>query len=457
MSYTAHAYIPRISCSETQHSIGLVIASLQTAGSTSFSCRLLRWGSSTVADLAATIPARLDSTAWPGLEMAQALNSSPGLHSGPNHDAQPIDTSLQSPAAAAAAADHDVVHQHHADAWNGASPGAVLGHWASLQPGSLPGASVRSNAMHNLHGHPHLNQDRHMAVERSGSRIPLLAEEAEADADAAQAAPVNQTPAQQEGSSQQESVYKAAVLWQAPVQRHPGGLSSGMSPTAADTGDPPAVMAAAVRQPSQEQQYKLSHRRSHKIFAKQRPPDGGGLQAVGVAQQAQALRRRHRSRLKVTGGGQFKGIMSLGKHRSGRVSPEKVLLLPVRQASGTVSQLLYPETAASIGTAHQVSAHDDHHVQLRALSLMAMLPTKSKPTLPAAPLAQNAVKRQRQSMRKMIRKSVEQVNACTAQLQEQSMQQQEAREALHAMTSTTIAMLDDAISAAVHKQQYHGQ
>ena len=401
-------------------------------------CRLLRWGSSTVADLASAGSARLDQT-WPGLELAQAINpasTSPVPQGG--NALQPAITD---------------------EATSGSRPSPALKHWASSDRNALPGASL-GHSSHGLKSRLFHGVDEHKAVERSGSSIPMLAEAAESGMSQTQAADALQ--ALRDAASKAQLAHRMEAGHQRPVHDsiNADALQDCID-AAPDEQNASAALhsvaaAAADRQqpPELHQQQTLLHHRSYQRIARQHsharePPVASSEQAASSPQQAQVLRHRHRSRLKLSQGGVYKGIMSLARHRSGRVSPEKTALIPSRQPSGVPSQQPDVGRAAPTGPAFQDRAHATHHMKLKTIGLTAMLRTKGKP------VAQGTIKRHRPSLQDMLHQSVESVNACTAQLQEQSLQQQEIQRALQAMTSKTIAMLDHAISAAMQQQHHH--
>lgn len=401
--------------------------------------------------------------------MAQAVNTTPGLNLAALPDnAVPVSTVLQSLGAPANTVPDAAATAALGGVWSG--PG--LKHWASSKPDALPGASATSHARHGLPGRQPHDVDKHTAVERSGSSIPMLAEDGDVvyNGDVPQEVAHPTLPGR-ESNGLKEPWHWAARLHQVPMQQQGEGLGSDATGVDSDSEDVAAAAAPMDSQLGGEQQrqpHKLMQRLSHRHITKQhlharQPPrgDGSSSQAVEVSQQVQVLRHRHRSRLKLDLGGHYKGIMSLGKRRSGKVSPEKVVLLPVRQASGVSAQQPRPDRTASIGSAHCGSAHQsDHHPQLKTFGLVAMLPNKSKPgvTVSAAvPFVPGAAKRRQQSMQEMLHQSVQQVNACTAWLQEQHTQQQQMQKALQVMTATSVAMLDHAISAALCDQQHHAQ
>lgn len=398
--------------------------------------------------------------------MAQAVNTAPGLNSAALPDnAEPASTVLWSVNAPA----NTVLDSAANAAIGGVRSGPTLRHWASSNPGALPGASATPHARHGLPGRQPHDVDKHTAVERSGSSIPTLAE----DGDVVYIGPddpqevAHQTLAQHESSSLQGSGHWVARPHPGLMQQHAEGLETGARGFASEPQDVRATAAPTHRQLGGEQQqqpHKLMQRLSHRHNTKQPShalgsPHEGSSQAMEVSQQAQVLRHRHRSRLKVDLGRHYKGVMSLSKRRSGKVSPEKVALLPVRQASRISAQQPCPDRAASIGSAHCNPAHQsDHHPQLRPLGFVAMLPNKSKPGVTASaavPFAPGTAKRRQQSMREVLRQTVQQVSVCTTWLQEQHTQQQQMHKALQVMNATSVAMLDHAISAALCEQQHH--
>ena len=420
--------------------------------------------------------------------MAQALN----LAALPNA-AVPASTELQSTNAPA----NTVLDSAADTAIGGVQSGPTLRHWASSNPGALPGASATPRTRQGLPGRQPHDVDKHTAVERSGSSIPMLAEDTDVvySGDISQAM-AHQTLAQHESNSLQESGHwierprlaqtDSAVSPRSAhqglrlgtterprlglMQQYAEGLETGASGFTSEPQDTKAAAAFTKRQLGGEQQqqqqpHKLMQRLSYRHNTKQAShaqgsPHGSSPQAVQVSQQAQVLRHRHRSRLKLDLGRHYKGIMSLNKRRSGKVSPEKVAQLPVRQASVS-AQRPRPDRAASIGSAHRGSAHQsDHHPQLKTLGFMAMLPNKSKlgVTVPSTvPFAPGAAKRRHQSMQEVLHQTVQQVNVCATWLQEQNTQQQQMQKALQVMTATSVAMLDHAISAALYEQQHHAQ
>ncbi len=353
--------------------------------------------------------------------------------------------------------------------------GPTLRHWALSDPDALPGASAATpHARHGLPGRQPHDVDKHTAVERSGSSIPMLAE----DSDVMYSGDIPQEVAphtftQHESNSLQSLGHRAAGPRPGLMQQHAEGLETGTSGFASKPQDTGAAAASTNRQLGREQQQQQPHQLMQRVSYRhntkqpahaQESPRGSSSQAVQVSQQAQVLRHRHRSRLKLDLGRHYKGIMSLNKRRSGKVSPEKVALLPVRQASGVSAQQPRPDRAASIGSAHRGSAHQprvlSYHPKLKTLGLVAMLPNKSKLGLtvsPAVPFAPGATKRRHQSMQEVLHQTVQQVNVCTTWLQEQNTQQQQMQKVLQVMTATSVAMLDYAISAALHEQQHHAQ
>lgn len=357
-------------------------------------CRLLRWGSSTATDL------KLDQTR-PELYMDAVRNQ----HASQQQQADSLLLLPQPPASG------DVVGHV-------AQPG--LRHWASTDPDALPGVSAQPAEEPSLQHHQRHGLEKHLAVERSGSRIPVLMDDMGVPLTTLQ--------------SPQADVHRKAKLASRPQQTQPVPMSQGESQgseqqTALPQVDPshPSDLQPlqSATQPTQQD------RQSQQPIIRQQPHadtlgDTGDL--GGRSQPPQVLRQRPRSRLRLTQGGVVKGCLTLGKYRSGRVSPEKAALLPARQRSDV-----------------SFSSHQSYNDVGRVSSQTGMggkVPGRHAKLKPFP------------SMRDMLSSTLQQVHACTAQLQQQSVQQQQLQRSVRAMTAKTTAMLDQAILAAVHAQQY---
>ena len=328
------------------------------------------------------------------------------------------------------------------------APGsAVLRRWASSSPNDLPGgfadseaadtSGVQHSQLHGLH--------RRLAVERSGSSIPMLRD----DSDAAGLAPQALQPTD-EGPSD-------ATSTQLPAQQScmPEGECA-LSGRATDLPPPSDPFQSSDLQPPRSTSHRrLQHRPPSQHLTLQQPNAHRLTEALSesfASQPLQVLRRRNRSRLQLTQGGVAKGIMSLGKHRSGKISPEKAALLPLDQESSFSEQQNYVESDTS--DCESNAAGLNRHMKLSLHGLEAMLPNKRKSDAHVSATSRG-VARKRSSMHEVLHRSLQQVQACTAQLQEQNTQQQQLQRSVKAMTARTAAMLDQAILAAVHAQQHN--
>ena len=385
-------------------------------------CRLLRWGSSTIADLATSTSAKLDQT-WPGLEMGWAQNE-------------------QTPEQLQAEGLIDIGTLTASGVKQQSS--SVSRHWPSSSHNGLPGGFSDSEAASTSGPkHSHLEGLRsHSAVECSGSSIPMLLD----DSGAPCAMPQALQP-EAVGSSE-------AIGTQLPAQRD-------CMPEAANALSGQATDLSHLLnpfQPSSPQPQQASPPHGTQL----RPPDWDPVSPQTDApvlaeadshsvsgQPQQVLRRRNRSRLRLTQGGVAKGLMSLGKHRSGRISPEKAALLPLKQKESFSRQCSHVDT--DIPNCETNAADLTRHMKLSTAGLEAVVPNKSKSA--AQVIAARHAARQRSSMHEVLQSSLQQVQACTAQLQAQNAQQQQLQRAVKAMTAATAAMLDKAILAAVHAQQ----
>ena len=349
-----------------------------------------------------------------------------------------------------------------------------LRHWTSSDPDTLPGVFAQpTEGPPVLQHNQHHSLVKHLAVERSGSRIPLLLDDtgavshpsqmsqAWAAAKArlagiqqpAQDAPgpkaASQVSEQQTGSSQPKPAQDSGLQstdWhiqqdrqsQQPVPQQP------LNATA-----PEEVEDREGESRASQQQGKQSHQHSSDqpwLVHALKKDHGGEGQPAGPQQ---ALGHRPRSRLRLTQGGQAKGVMSVAKQRSGKVSPEQCALLPSRQRSSALHTDNSGQMPGS-GVEYTVSGQ---RLKLKTAALIAMKPNTGRPggsTLAAARPAAKACL----SARGMLSSSLQQVQACTALLEQQHVQQQQLQRSVQAMTAKTTATLDQAILAAVHAQQH---
>lgn len=323
-----------------------------------------------------------------------------------------------------------------------AGPSLGLKHWASSDPSEVPGASAECDGAHGLQGHLQYGLDKHSAVKRTGSSVPMLAEDLGTGPGTSQLSAADICgQSTQEAASQGPLARRQEAVQQAPVQEGADGDLSRRTLTASN------------RAASSGQQHKLLHLCSYRMARQHlhtsEAPDAVSPQSDGAQQQSQIL--RHRDRHRLSAGGQHREIMSLGKHSSGRVSPEQPALLHVRWPSGICPQQPISQPL-SVGSALAKSAHSDHHLKLKSLGLIAILPNIIKPSLSVKAASAVEFTSRRLSMQDMLHQTVEQVAACTVQMQEQSLQQQEIQKALQAMTCKCIAMLDHSISTAFQQQ-----
>ena len=389
-------------------------------------CRLLRWGSSTVADLASYSNARLDQ-ALPGLEIEgegkKASSQQPQFDS-----LSDVPLSTQSDTAQISR-----------------SP---LTHWASANPNALPGGFAEGAStprlQHNLHNGP----DKHSAVERSGSSIPVLLD----DSGTATATPVTLLQSDANTTSFSDGQDLPTQLEQAPALDYTMAEQAGDVATSAETPQ----QSSPQHQHSDVAQQRWRHRRSHWRLVQSQShvmTDTHGQDAE--IQLPQVLRRRSKSRLQVAQGGVVKGIMSLSKHQSGRVSPEKAVGSPSRQESATFLAKAHAHADMSELKLPSIQAAGSRKgLKLRTAAVAAMVPSKSISAL-HLPLPDKRPLGRRLTMHEVLQSSLQQVQACTAQLEKQCAQQQHLHRALKAMTARTVAMLDHAIYVAVTAQQHH--
>ena len=209
--------------------------------------------------------------------------------------------------------------------------------------------------------------------------------------------------------------------------------------------------ALQIQQPGHERHQHMTRQQSGVAVPKEVED------LAGECQPPQVLRRRPKSRLGLTQGGVVKGILSLAKQRSGRVSPEKAALLPFGQGSGASHQYHDDdddddddEVAQSSGMEDSVSGR---HCKLKTVGLVAMTPNSSRLAV-RVPAAARPAAKPCLSIKEMLSSSLQQVQACTEQLQLQHAQQQQLHRAIKAMTAKTVAMLDQAILAAVNAQEH---
>ena len=354
--------------------------------------------------------------------------SSPALGSDPALALQAAAAELASPPASQANASEAVAltalllaqQQQQQLSQTNADSTAALMSWPSSFPGALPGASAQT-PRHNV---PHLSRSRqqaqHEAVEKSGSGIPVLGDEAEHDSLLAELQTLsepNQQPVEHLPltSSAQEGSQKADAK--------DADTGTGMdvaSYIAADVGLLPylheasahTVDAAAALVPKEQQQHEST-----------------GVELNAVAFKAQVLRRRL----------SYNKPRRSSLLRSNRVGPDAMALpLPGRSVSAIFSD-------TSQGRSPKALKAPNARQELTELPKLGKCGTVAK--------AYSKKKHDKLSMQDMLRQSIDQVCACTEQLQQQRQQQQQLQKDMQAMKRVSIAMLDHAISAALQDQQ----
>lgn len=345
-----------------------------------------------------------------------------------------------------------------------------LRHWTSSDPAALPGVFAQPiEGPPFLQHNQHHGLEKHLAVERSGSRIPLLLDDAGAASRpsqmsqawaAAKASPAgSKQPAQDAPKPKAESqVFEQHTALSQPEPAPDPGLQSVDWHIQRDrqSQQPISLQPLQERAPKdsevcegESQASQQQDRQSHQLSFKQ-PSLARALQEESQpAGPQQVLRHRPRSRLRLTQGGVAKGIMSFAKQRSGRVSPEKFALLSSKQTSSALHQYdggqMSPQEAD-----YSVSGQ---LLKLKTAALVAKKPITGRPGSSTPTAVRPAVKACL-SAQKMLSSSLQQVEACTALLEQQRVQQQQLQRSVQAMTAKTTAMLDQAILAAVHAQQH---
>ena len=369
-------------------------------------CRLLRWGSSTVADLATASSARLDQT-WPGLEMTDALKELDPTH---------INSSGSFPASA----QPDVTGTSRSPAGH-----CLPSHPNALPEGSagdvitLPQGSVIPSAVH-----------------KTGFASPMLPDHTGA---------VCATP--------HMALQPSALAWsvvcqpQVPVQAEDpfpaDDAESGTASYDAEASQQSCSPSWQLRSAPHRQRQQNSHQCGSKQKIHADTLEGSEARDT-EGQLPQIL--RHRSRLQLAQEAGSKGILSLGKRQFGRVISAK----PVRLLTEPKSKVPHLRACSKDDTADYESRSCAESDTSTPPSLASTLPNISK-VAAHMPAAAQAAPSRRPSMQTMLQSSLQQVQACSEQLQEQSAQQHHLQRSIEAMTAKTIAMLDHAILAAMNQ------
>ena len=326
------------------------------------------------------------------------------------------------------------------------SQSSSLRHWASSYPNALPGVFAQSTqGLLSLQHSQHHGVEKHLAVERSGSNIPTLIDD--------------QRHVDAPHPSQTSLAYAAAKASLAKRQRPAQQAPMSKPDSQVSQHQTASPQTEPFLQPGlQHQQPVAQHIEQHSSISQQRisrqPLHAHALNEVedqqGESQPPQVLRRRPRSRLRLTQGGVAKGIMSLVKHRSGRISPDRADLLPSKQRSVASHQRGLGDDGGQTSQSNEdVSGR---HLKLNTIGLEPLMPD-IRPDVRLSAAARPLAKAH-PSVMKMLSNSLQQVEACTAQLEQQRIQQQQLKTSVKAMTAETAAMLDQAILVAVGAQQH---
>lgn len=349
-----------------------------------------------------------------------------------------------------------------------------LRHWTSSDPDALPGAFAQPiEGSHFLQHNQHHGLAKHLAVERSGSGIPQLLDDTGAASRPSQMSQAwaaakaslagrkqpaqdspkpkaeNQVSEQDTALSQPEPAQDSdlqPVKWQIQQDRQ---SQQPISLQPSHEHAPKDSEVCEGESQASQQQDRQSHQLSSNRPSLARALEEDHGEESRPAGLEQVLRHRPRSRLRLPQGGMANGIMLFDKQRSGRVSPEKSALLSSKQRSSAMHQYDGGQMCPP-GADYSVSGQ---HLKLKTAALVAMKVNSDRPggSTPAAPrLAVKACL----SAKEMLSSSLQQVEACTAMLQQQHVQQQQLQRSVQAMTAKTIAMLDQAILTAVHAQQH---
>ena len=332
----------------------------------------------------------------------------------------------------------------------------------------LPGASAEYHAL----AQPLVSQLRHatakhIAVERSGSNIPMLEEAAAAaGAEQADSQPSSDVPAQAgdldtEYRPNAEQPRSASVIATLPLKSR-AGIAALHVPRLAHGAD------AAHAQLHQVAGHATGHAKHHLLqpnlhqFQQQpgqqalppaaaldQPPpnqeqhhSGSGVlpvqehqhvsqPAVGPELQGEGLRHRQRAGLHKGHGKGIRGILPLAQPPDRRLAPETALqgvsnpggqsssIVVSRRAKKSADESFLPTRAPSIG-----------NIGTGGCSVLCRQNTLK----PARSI--KARKPKRMSMRAALQQSAKQVKACASQLEEQSVQQQAMQKALQGMTTS---------------------
>ena len=195
-------------------------------------------------------------------------------------------------------------------------------------------------------------------------------------------------------------------------------------------------------------------RKQHELLSNNAATADGHSGDFGTHEPAQVLRRRS-SFSKPLKGGLVKSSKSFGMLSPSRLASE---------SSGSILPMYDDSTQSVSGESlarRLLSFGMQRSSRIRPVSMTALrqdtasrdqASTIGNHKLSNVNNPQTSVKHTSVSMHNALRQSVDQVKACTLQLQEQQGQQQGMQRALQAMTTQTVAMLDKAIFAALEQQ-----
>jgi len=397
---------------------GILVLALPSIWSLRPACRLLRWGASTAADAA-----RLEQ-GW--LEHRQDMQTQIGGAITSAELAQP------SPDLRAAS------QEHHRQQWQqrqGRIAGVVK-HWTLPESDELPGASAENlptaqaqAAQLRQAGH------EHMATEGSSSNIlTLLGDTAEA-------------PFETEFSNAKKSSQMSSDVQSQPIQlRHGHGLNAVLLQPMPDAHtqhhrvregiaalQPPGFTQAADATVAKVEAKVAGHIIGHANQQRQQLQQQHAISTSSpvlereefTVPQGQTLRHRQRAGMAHGEGNGHKGILSFAQLHSSRVAPEDATQDAAAPNSQTCSHVLltgpnHTEHTTTLSARASSNIHAGQQTvscdQDRVSAASAMYRKPGRPMMHVA-----------------LQQSIQQVKACTLQLEEQGIQQRAMQAALEDM------------------------
>lgn len=416
-------------CTLTHH---CTLIAAVTAVDCYFVCRLLRWGASTAADAARLQQEWLEHSADPSAQVGSTATLGEVAEAEPKAKAATQGSHWQQQS-----------HDRHR---------APLVHWTTAEPDTLPGAPVQGFAQPGSQSAQLRHASaKHMIVERSGSNIPMLLEDAEPNIPE-EAALTSDTGMQQQQHDQVltspdydavEATPVAVADTQQLLQQPQAGQSVLCNPVlqhavAAEAAAPGqtdwGVAAGHAAQYMQQQDWlQQQHGREMKIQLPSSEVGHADPQTIATSpqrpQQPQVLRHRQRPGMQKGKAKGPRGILSLAQRPSHKVAPEETPTPP-------------PDVSGA-GRPNSLSADNVEHDSKDELVMPAILP--SLPVagqIVPAPMRMKYRRPEQPTMHAALQQSVQQVRACTLQFEEQSMQQQAMRGALQSMTTNCGIMQD---------------